>query len=240
MTHEQILELLDDFVAGDLPPREERDVRRHLMQCEECRAEEQALRALLDEAAALPDEVAPERDLWKNIAPRLQSRASLPDEPSEGIPEVRVIGPRPARPLPWWMLAAASIALVVTTSFATLRISGRGEGGDGQATTIATQTAQPPAGMVQGGTPTALAAFKPAEQEYEKAITDLETVLQTQRGRMAPQTAATLEANLKIIDQAIAESRAALAADPNSAELTKMLSDAYDTKLDVLRQAVSL
>lgn len=238
MTHEEILDLLDDFVGGDLPPREERDVRRHLMQCEGCRAEEQALRALLDEAAALPDEIVPERDLWTGIAPRLQSRAALVEEPAEHLPEVRVIGPRPARPLPWWMLAAASIALVIVTSFATLRLSGRGAGAE--PTTIASQRAQRPAGAVGGGTPTALVAFRPAEKEYQKAISELEGVLQTQRTRMAPQTAATIEANLRIIDQAIAESRAALAADPNSAELTHMLSDAYDTKLDVLRQAVSL
>lgn len=237
MTHEQILELLDDFVGGDLPPREERDVRRHLMQCEGCRAEEQALRALLDEAAALPDEIVPGRDLWNDIAPRLQSRGSLEEESAENLPEVRVIGPRPARPLPWWMAAAAAIALVVTTSFATLQLSGRGAQ---TVPAIESQQAQRPQGAAPRTTTTALAAFQPAEQEYEKAISELEIVLQTQRGRLAPQTAATLEANLRIIDRAIQESRAALAADPNSAELTHMLSDAYDTKLDVLRQAVSL
>jgi anti-sigma factor RsiW len=237
MTHEQILDLLDDFVGGDLPPREERDVRRHLMQCEGCRAEEQALRALLDEAAALPDEIVPERDLWTDIAPRLQSRGSL-DESADTLTEVRVIGPRPARPLPWWMLAAASIALVATTSFATLQLSGRGAGETVPA--IESQQAQRPQGAAPRSAITALAAFRPAEEEYEKAISDLEIVLRTQRGRLAPQTAATLEANLRIIDQAIQESRAALAADPNSAELTHMLSDAYDTKLDVLRRAVSL
>jgi anti-sigma factor RsiW len=237
MTHEQILDLLDDFVGGDLPPREERDVRRHLMQCEGCRAEEQALRALLDEAAALPDEIVPERDLWTDIAPRLQSRGSL-DESADTLTEVRVIGPRPARPLPWWMLAAASIALVATTSFATLQLSGRGAGETVPA--IESQQAQRPQGAAPRSEITALAAFRPAEEEYEKAISDLEIVLRTQRGRLAPQTAATLEANLRIIDQAIQESRAALAADPNSAELTHMLSDAYDTKLNVLRRAVSL
>lgn len=237
MTHEQILEMLDDFVGGDLPPREERDVRRHLMQCKGCRAEEQALRALLDEAAALPDEIVPERDLWTGIAPRLQSRGSL-DDSADPLTEVRVIGPRPARPLPWWMLAAASIALVATTSFATLQLSGRGAGETVPA--IEAQQAQRPHGAAPRSATTALAAFRPAEEEYEKAISDLEIVLRTQRGRLAPQTAATLEANLRIIDQAIQESRAALAADPNSAELTHMLSDAYDTKLDVLRQAVSL
>lgn len=236
MTHDQILELLDDFVGGELAPRQEREVRRHLMGCESCRAEEQALRTLLDQAAALADEIQPERDLWNDIAPRLQSRASLPVDPAERMPEVRVIGPRPARPLPWWMLAAASIALVVVTSFATLRLAGNRTGP--APTTLATQTAQPPAS--QTGTPTALAAFRPAEREYEKAIGDLLTVLETRRGQMAPQTVATLEANLRIIDQAIRESRAALAADPNSPELTEMLSGAYDAKLDALRQAVSL
>jgi hypothetical protein len=51
---------------------------------------------------------------------------------------------------------------------------------------------------------------------------------------------ATLEANLKVIDKAIQESRAALAADPNSRELATMLSQSYDAKLDVLQRAVSL
>ena len=239
MTHEQTLDLLDDFVGGELPPRDEREVRRHLMACESCRAEEQALRALLDQAAALDDEILPERDLWRDIAPRLQSRASLPDETAERVPEVRVIGPRPARPLPWWMLAAASIALVVATSFATLRFAGNRTVQGPAPATLATQTAQPPAGSA-GGTPPALAAFRPAEQEYEKALGDLMAVLQARRGQMAPQTVATLEANLRIIDQAIRESRAALAADPNSPELTSMLSGAYDAKLGALRRAVSL
>jgi anti-sigma factor RsiW len=231
MTHEQTLELLDDYVGGELPPREERDVRRHLMQCETCRAEEQALRMLLDEAADLPGEIAPPSDLWQGIAPRLEARTGVAAEPVE---EVRTIGPRPMRPLPWWMLAAASIALVVATSLLTLRFSG---GRDGQVPTLATQTAQPPASANPNAT---LASFAPAEQEYARAIGDLQDVLRTQRDRLAPQTVATLDANLKIIDQAIRESRAALAADPNSPELTRMLKDAYDAKLDVLRRAVSL
>ena len=232
MTHEQTLDLLDDYVGGELPPREERDVRRHLMQCDECRAEELALRALLDEAAALPEFIEPPTDLWQGIAPRLQARV---DAPAERLDEVRVIGPRPVRPLPWWMLAAASVALVVTTSFATLRFAGDGDG-DADRAVLPAQQAQAPA---PAGT-AALASFAPAEQEYEKAIGDLETVLEQHRERLAPETVATLEANLRIIDQAIRESRAALARDPNSPELTRMLTDAYGAKLNVLRRAVSL
>lgn len=240
MTHERTLELLDDFVGGELEPREEREVRRHLMQCDGCRAEEQALRALLDQAAALPDEVMPDDDLWQKIAPRLQARTAVAATvETERMPEVRVIGPRPVRPLPWWMLAAASIALMVATSLVTLRFAGRGV--EPAPATMASQSAQPPrTGTTAAGTPTALAAFRPAEQEYQKAITELQAALQARRGQLAPQTVATIEANLRIIDQAIRESRAALAADPNRPELARMLSKAYDTKLDVLRQAVLL
>jgi hypothetical protein len=50
----------------------------------------------------------------------------------------------------------------------------------------------------------------------------------------------TLEHNLRIIDAAIAESRAALEKDPNSRELTEMLSATYDAKVKVLRQAVEI
>lgn len=237
MTHDQTLELLDDYVGGELPPREDRDVRRHLMQCDECRAEEQALRLLLDEAAALPESIDPPSDLWLSIAPRLQPRTDVsaePVAPAERLDEVRVIG-RPVRPLPWWMLAAASVALVVTTSFATLRFAD----GRGNEAVLPAQQAQAPT-QTDAGTPAALASFAPAEQEYEKAIGDLQTVLDSHRGRLAPETVAALEANLRIIDQAIDESRAALARDPNSPELTRMLTDAYGAKLNVLRRAVSL
>lgn len=233
MTHELTLERLDDYVGGELSPREERDVRRHLMQCDACRAEEQALRLLLDEAAELPAEMAPPRDLWQGIAPRLQARVAPPAAPAERVEEVRTIGPRPVRPLPWWMTAAAGIALVATTALTTMRIAGNGADG-APPTTLAPQPAQPPASGA------ALASFRPAEQEYVKAISDLQAVLETRRGELAPQTVAALEENLRIIDEAIRESRAALAADPNSPELARMLSDTYDAKLNVLRRAVSL
>lgn len=230
MTHDTTLERLDDYVAGELPAGDEREVRRHLMQCDECRAEERALRALLDEAAALAPEIAPPADLWAGIAARLEPRAA-----PELAPEIPVIGPRAPRRVPWWMQAAAAVALVVTTSLATLALSrGRPDG-----TLAKGDAVEAPAAPARANG-AALAAFRPAEKEYERAISDLEAVLETNRDQLAPQTVATLEANLRVIDRAIEESRAALAADPNSRELARMLSDAYYAKLGVLRRAVSL
>jgi anti-sigma-K factor RskA len=87
---------------------------------------------------------------------------------------------------------------------------------------------------------TAFAAFDAAEADYETAIADLERVLASRQGRMLPETAQALERNLRIIDAAIAESRAALERDPNSRELIQMLSATYDAKVKVLRQAVEI
>ena len=64
--------------------------------------------------------------------------------------------------------------------------------------------------------------------------------MQNMRRNILMLTVATLERNLAIIDAAIAESRAALENDPNSRELTRMLSSTYDAKVQLLRQAVQL
>lgn len=238
MTHERTLDLLDDYVGGELAAPDEREVRRHLMQCDDCRAEERALLALLDEAAALPTSIQPSRDLWAEIAPRLQPRETV-----AAPAEVPVIGPRHARRVPWWMQAAAAVLLVTTSSLVTLSVVGdRGPADPVAAAPAAGTPVQnaPVTATQPARSDAALASFRPAEQEYQVAIDDLQKLLDTQRGRMSPRTAATVEANLRVIDKAIQESSAALAADPNSRELARMLSTAYDAKLDVLRRAVQL
>ncbi|HEX5724653.1 MAG TPA: zf-HC2 domain-containing protein [Longimicrobiaceae bacterium] len=222
-THASVFARLDDYVGGELSEGERRAVRAHLEGCGECRAEEAWLRSLLDQARFLPREVAPARELWSGVAARLEPR----DE--------KVIPLRPrSLQLPRWMLAAAAaVVLVVASSAITARVVGTA--GRGPVAVLPSNTARPAA--VEGS---ALAAFRPGEVEYEKAIAELTAVLQTQRDRLAPETVATLEANLRIIDEAIRQSKAALRADPNSRELTQMLADVYDTKVEMLQRAVQL
>jgi hypothetical protein len=230
MTHERTLELLDDFVGGEMDPREERDLRRHLMECDGCRAEERALRALLAEAAALPAEIEPARDLWEGIAGRLPLRREAEPAPAEEPAPVRPL--RPARrALPPWLQAAAAVVLVVASSLATLHFAPRG--GPAPVGTQAPMQATP-------GFPSALAAFRPVEEQYEQAIGELMDVLELHRDRLAPQTVATVEESLRIIDEAIAEARVALARDPASPALARMLAETYNAKLGVLRRAVQL
>jgi len=263
MTHEQAIERLDDYASGELPDIERRLMERHLDECGDCRAEAEAIRALLAEVAALPAEIAPPADLWQGIAGRLEPREA---GAAVRLEETKVIPFAPPRrkwqPPRWALQAAAAVVLVVGSSLVTRAVvrSGPAE----RVATLPTTTVRTPGQAVEqgtspaaatpgarpasttgtapaaGGQMTALAAFRPAEREYQQAVDDLARVLETRRATLAPETVATLERNLAIIDAAIAESRAALENDPNSRELTRMLSSTYDAKVQLLRQAVQL
>lgn len=264
MTHEQAIERIDDFASGELPDIERRLMERHLEGCGECRAEAEAIRALLSEVAVLPRAISPPADLWQGIAGRLEPRAAAA---APWLEETKVIPLAPRRrlwePPRWALQAAAAVVLVVGSSLATATLMHRRAPTGPVATLPATGATAPvragtpadggtlaSAPVRQGVTPTvqrgagrpetALAAFRPAEREYQRAVDDLARVLDTRRESLAPETAATLERNLAIIDAAIAESRAALERDPNSRELTRMLSSTYDAKVQLLRQAVQL
>jgi hypothetical protein len=50
----------------------------------------------------------------------------------------------------------------------------------------------------------------------------------------------TLERTLRVIDEAIAEARAALAADPSNRTLLDVLSANYEQKVELLRRASEL
>jgi anti-sigma factor RsiW len=223
MTHETVLERLDDWIGGELPSPERAEMDLHLAGCAECRAEAEALRALLAGVAALPAEIVPANDLWGGIASRLEPHGASAATPA-GMTGLRRI-PR------WALQAAAVVLLMIGTSAVTAVIVGQRK----------IEEFAVDAKLVDPSPPvTALAAFQRAEPEYRDAIGELEMVLRSKRARLAPETVRTLEANLRIIDQAIAQSRAALVRDPNSAEVAQMLSAAYDQKMNVLQQAVAL
>jgi hypothetical protein len=60
------------------------------------------------------------------------------------------------------------------------------------------------------------------------------------KGQLNPATAAIIEHNLRIIDAAIAQSKAALRSDPSSPMLSDHLTHALDKKVDLLRRAAML
>ena len=115
-----------------------------------------------------------------------------------------------------WM-AAAAVLLVAASSGATALLLRR---------------SPPPATQRLVGGAVAI------EATYLEAASELSLVLENERGALAPATVETLERNLAVINAAIAESRAALAADPANPALTALLWSAHRRKVALLAQAV--
>jgi len=174
------------------------------------------------EARALPREMQPSRDLWQGIAARMESGS-----PSDGaIPIRRKAASRISRTSTWTALAAAAGILVALTA-ATLQLMNR----PGDAPMAAAPIIDAPA---ESRPLTALAAFEPTEQEYLVALADLEQVYEARRSSLSPETVAVIDQNLRIIDAAIADIRAALEAESTNVELPFLLSGVYRSKVDLL------
>lgn len=207
---------LHDYLDGVLSAGEVEQIAAHLLECARCAAEVEELGALKAELLQLPASIQPERDLRAGIWQRIDQAAliKLPGAPVPTLWSVR------------YRLAAAAVLLVVVSSLFTLLLVGRGKGFSLVDRTTGYETAR-------------LVSNDPAmlERQYSDELRELELVLRKSRGALAPETVRIMEENLGIIDRAIREARAAIAADPNSELLVDLLRSAYERKLELLRQA---
>ena len=101
----------------------------------------------------------------------------------------------------------------------------------------APRVAPAPAGVATG---TPVASSTRVEAVYDQEIALLQQMLDSRRAELDPATTVVLENNLRIIDLAIRDSRAALARDPASGFLTEQLTMALDKKLQLMRTAAKL
>jgi hypothetical protein len=79
-----------------------------------------------------------------------------------------------------------------------------------------------------------------AEQTFDAEITRLRAIVQRRRSQFDPVTISVVERNLKVIDDAIAQCKAALAKDPASRFLIESLNHALENKVELLRTAAML
>jgi anti-sigma-K factor RskA len=218
MTCETVATKLDEYVDGDLTESEFQEIELHLAGCDECRGEERAVRALLAQAAALPREIAPSRDLWPDVAERLRGAAGA-----------RLVSassrPRSFRPMTF--AAAAAVALIAISAARWMRDRGP-----------ATPDVAPRVQAVAATT--APVELLDSERDYARATGELMAAIDRQKGTLSPETRAVLDANLKTIDDALAQVRTALRKDPGNAQLTHLLTSTHQKKVDALQRVVRL
>ena len=83
-------------------------------------------------------------------------------------------------------------------------------------------------------------AVEAAQAKFEQAIAELEKVAKANQTALDPSTSATIEKNLGIIDQAIADNRAAVKSEPASVAARETLFEVLRQKVSLLQDTISL
>ncbi len=224
--------VLNELVDETLGRAERADVERHLTTCAECRRTVDELRAVRAQASSLEPMQPPTR-VWERIeqdirrpaaASALRATASLAEA------ERRREAGRYRRPVTRWRWIAAAAAVLVLAVVAGMRYAPWRRPADTPTTT---------AGQAELALSVESELLQ-AEQHYQKAIAGLEQIANAEKGALDPQTAATLEKNLAVIDQAISEGRAALKTQPDSEPAQQSLLESFKTKIAFLQDTISL
>ena len=235
--HTAYRESIHELVDGTIGSIRRAELQRHLAECAECRAWLADMEAIRDAAGSL-DPLEPPDGVWLQIAGRLRQEGRV------ALPPAR----QPARVGHVALLAiAASLLLAVGAAIVMLLPQYRTN--DAAPRSAAAGTPAP-----QRGNPGADVAvesveaeFRLAEQHYQNAIAKLEQAVKLDQAASSQdsntldaQTAAMLQKNLQVIDQAIAESRSGLRSDPLSAAALASLFDALRRKVALLQDTIAL
>jgi putative zinc finger protein len=208
---------LSAYIDGALAAEDRADVARHLDQCAECRGLVRDLERLRGAARSLGPMHPPDH-IWLEIAGQVHATAG---------PAAKPAAPPARRPVVWqWAGLAAALVLVTMAVYGVMR---------------APREAVPAGNAGQDAAVKAVAdELKLAMQHYENAITQLEALTKNNNGAIDPVIAATLQKNLAVVDQAIAESRVALTNNPESEPARESLFEALRRKVGVLQATVTL
>lgn len=263
MTCEEFDTALPDYLEGTLDDSRRAPVERHLSECVRCTSLLRDVENISKQAAALPDMV-PSRDLWQGIEARIAAPviplAARPERQKRFVPAWMGVA---AAAL---IVSTAGITYVLTArsfgaapTLTSARIpapdsqtqSSTGTtptlpvdvGGSGQS--VATASPAKTTVPDRSGTPVSLVKATAtdrahSDQVYGREIDMLQNIVAQRRTQLDSSTVAIIEKNLKIIDRAIEQSRAALAKDPASRMLDQQLTHALDKKVELLRTAAML
>jgi hypothetical protein len=214
MSCDRIRDLLDNFLAGELPPDVSQEVQEHLGRCLSCRREWKGLQDLMQETSELPAEIFPERDLWPEI-------------------EMRIAGTKsePSRPL-WLYLAAAVLALAVFS----VPLS---RWWLGQQTVEAPQArSQPQPVELVAETMSNEADIARSQDGVLHARKDLLEMVERRRDRLDPEVLVVVEENMRILDQAIGQLHLALEEDPGNRRLHLLLATRYQQEVNLVKRVI--
>jgi anti-sigma factor ChrR (cupin superfamily) len=229
---------LNDYVDGVLGTAGREEIDRHLAGCTACRQTVEDLRAILAATRELEPREPPVR-AW----PRLERAIALEQQHAgaaarSAAPSATAVA-RARRVLVSWKVGLPLAAAIVLATYLGTHDTHHGP--------LAPASSTRPAGTVAAGeaadgdaAQSIETELRQAEAHYENAIKGLETIANTAQSDLDPRTAATLQKNLAVIDQAISESRAAVRSQPASEPAQQSLIEGFKTKIGLLQDTVAL
>ena len=222
---------LNAYADGTIDAVDRAPVETHLASCAECRQTVDDLREILQATGSLDQREPPVR-AWTRIERAIALESGTTRNTQSAQNTQRNADPRASRTvrgMTGWLAAAA--ALVLATVVGVRYLPSRG------APPTVPQTADagaaPDSARVE-------AELREAESHYENAIKGLEQIAKTEQAALDPNTAATLQKNLAVIDQAITESRAAVRSQPTNEPAQQSLIENFKTKIGLLQDTVAL
>jgi negative regulator of sigma E activity len=233
--HEQWTDQLSDYLDGELAAADREALETHLRECPDCAGVLNDLERVVARARTLEPR-PPRTDLWPGIDARI-GRAAPPRRWAFTLPQLAAAA---------MVLMAVSGGLVWQFAVKPLDRAASSRDRETSAGRTTTPSVEREASAERSadvnaerfGAPLSSVGF--ADAQYDAAVADLEKALRAGRGRLDQGTIAIVEHNLQIIDQAIAQAREALAADPANTYLSGHLVEARRRKLDLLRRAALL
>jgi hypothetical protein len=224
----------------------------HLDSCATCLDRFVELAQLHRKVQAMSHEIEPPKDLWPTVRANIQTRVEeQPTHRASGAAHaLNVLTHRWNRAWRTWPIAAAALVLLTSASIASFLLGRRSERTSVNttlnSTRIATpgpvpesgQTATASSDSATGMTPTAVNAVSQPIEDNADIHTEQELLadLEMRRSSLRPETSSEIDSSLKVIDNAIAELRAASARDPKNATLRQLLAVSRERKIELLRQ----
>ena len=215
------LNAIHELVDGTLGPIRRAELEMHLESCDGCRALADDLRAIAATARSL-DVVEPPERVWKSIAGRLRAERGMTESSSAF-----------GRHHSMAMLAiAAALVLAVGASLFMLRPATAP-----QTSTVAQAPEQP-----ASGNPAPEDPVQRVVQELERTEKQFQSLVEASEASSTvdPKTAAAMQKNLLVMNDAIKETRKALDVDPQSAPARTSLYEVLKQKIQFLQHTIAL
>lgn len=255
-------ELFLDYFEGDLTATKRAQVDAHVAQCARCQGIVRDFEMIQREARTLPD-IAPSRDLWTGIESRIQSPVVSIAPRRERAPMSRRVMGLAAAAL---VVVSSSVTWLATRGTVPenppVRVAEAPREVPAEApkasepvvTGFQSETAKPapvqaapsvkPSTVRMRAPNASLASNKAAPTASELAlapeIASLQNTLRQRRNQLDPETVKVVEDNLKLIDLAVEQAKAALRKDPASGFLNEQLDGALQKKVELLRTVALL